>query len=268
MLSKKYSRPKKSLWPAVSFVGGIFLIYFLGSLVLSSLAGPVGLAARPAWWIGQGLFAGSQSLIDFFRDRNHLAADNRRLSADRERLLAQLALKNQISAENNYLRELFGRFETDQRPIAGEVIFLPNFVPDQILTVDLGLNNLVRPIKVGDWAVAAGGSVIIGRVVSVDAWSSKIKLLSAEKNLPVMIGDNRLAGIAVGAGAGNFTIVLPRDASVKVGDSVVASTFDSLLLGVVRHLEREGDEPNQTLLVKVPLNLWQLKWLEIYEPKI
>lgn len=259
-------RPKKSYGQVLGLVLIVALLYFLGGTLISPLAGPIRFMMQPAWWASDGLGMIELSVIDFFHNENRLAESNRRLTAENTKFKSIILAKNQVEVDNAYLRQILGRINKEAKPLVGQIIFLPNFVPYQTLLIDLGKANLGRPMMVGDLAVVYG-AVVIGRVAEVGEWYSKVRLLSAENNLAVMIGSKNIPAVASGAGAGNFSITLPKDTLVVIGDRVVAPLLNNLLIGTVRYVEKKPSQPNQTILVKTPVNLWQLKWLEIYNAK-
>jgi cell shape-determining protein MreC len=257
----------KLIGKVASFVFVFLAIYFLGGFLLRPVAGPLSYIFRPLWWGSEALFTSGQSVFDFFRDKNSLAIDNRLLQEENNKLKIKLLAMSQEESDNNYLRSLLGRIEDSETPIVGEVIFLPNFVPNQTLLLDVGEENLSKVLRVGDIAVA-DDSVLIGRVAEVGPWFSKVRLSSAEDSLSVVIGSNNIPALALGSGAGNFSISLPKDTEVFVGDKVVTPLYNNLLVGTVRHIDKNPSQPNQSILVKTPVNLWQLRWLEIYHAKI
>jgi len=259
-------RPKKSYNRVIGTVLVAVLLYLFGGVLISPLAGPVRFIMQPAWWASDGLGLIELSVIDFFHNKNRLAESNRKLTEENTKFKSIILAKNQVEADNVYLRQILGRVNKETKPVVGQIIFLPNFVPEQTLLVDLGKTNLARSITVGDLAIVYG-AVVIGRVVEIGENFPKVRLLSAENNLAVTIGGKNIPAVATGAGAGNFSITLPRDTLVVVGDRVVAPMLNNLLIGTVRYVEKKPSQPNQTILVKTPVNLWQLKWLEIYNVK-
>lgn len=257
---------KKLIQKVAGFFFVLLAIYFLGGVLLRPLSGPLSVVFRPLWWANEGLFVGGQSIFDFFRNKNHLAIENRRLQAENDKLKITLLAKSQVESSNDYLRELFGRSRDKGLPVVGEVIFLPNFIPYQTLLIDVGKDNLTKRLKVGDLAVT-DKTVLIGRVAEIGPWYSKVSLLSAEKSISVVIGAKNVPAVAEGSGAGNFAVSLPKDTKILVGDRVAAPLFNNLLVGTVRAISKNSSQPNQIILIKTPVNLWQLKWLEIYNAK-
>jgi|GEM_PF-692903 len=257
-------KPKASFRQTVGLVIIITLLYFLGGVLISPFAGSFRFIMQPAWWASEGLGSIELAVIDFFRNKNRLVESNRRLIEANTKLKSIILVKNQVEADNAYLRQILGRFDKKNKPIVGQIIFLPNFIPYQTLLVDLGRTNLARPIAVGDLATVYG-TIVIGRVAEVGNNFSKVRLLSAEDNIAVTLGSKNIPAVAKGGGAGNFSITLPKDTLVAIGDRVVAPMLNNLLIGTVRYVEKKPNQPNQIVLVKTPVNPWQLKWLEIYD---
>ncbi len=268
MIKRNYYQQnrKKLIQKILAFFFVLVLVYFLGGVLLRPLSGPTSFIFRPLWWANEGLFAGGQTIFDFFRNKNSLAIENRRLQVENGSLKTELLTKNQLKSDNDYLRNLFGKAKDKGLPVVGSVIFLPNFVPYQTLLIDVGKNNLSKKIKVGDLAVT-DRTVLVGRVAEVGAWYSKVSLLSAENNISVSIGPKNVPAQALGEGAGNFAVSLPKDTVISIGDRVTAPLFNNLLVGTVRAISKNPSQPNQVILIKTPVNLWQLKWLEIYNAK-
>jgi len=252
------------------FLGALLAIiffYIIGGFFLRPLMSPASLIFRPLWWGGEAISATTFTAIDFFRDHNKLARENRQLQKENNELKTKLLAREKLLLDNNSLRKNCGRAEDKQSPLVGELIFLPNLVPYQTLLVDLGSANTLKTLKVDDLAVSLG-DVLIGRVVEVGKWSSKVRLVSAEKEIAVTIGANKVPALASGSGAGNFSIVLPKGTPIRVGDAVRAPLYNDLLIGTVRYVEKIPSRPSQTILVSVPVNLWQLQWLKFYDVKI
>lgn len=257
---------KKLIWKIVGFLLVLVAIYFLGGVILRPASGPLSLVFRPIWWGSEGIFSSGQAVVDLFHDRNKLVVENRRLQEENNNLKIKLLANNQIESNNAYFRSLLGRSKSNDLPVVGGVVFLPNFIPYQTLLIDIGKNNLSRTMRTGDLAVASG-KVLVGRVAEIGPWYSKVRLISAEENLSVVVGPKNVPALALGAGAGNFKISLPKDTAIAIGDRVLTPLYNNLLIGTVRNISKNPSQPNQEILIKTPVNLWQLKWLEIYNAK-
>ncbi len=257
-------------WPWRSLlltILAIFLIFVLSGWGRELLTGPLVFVARPFWQASDNLGTTITTQVAALgQSRSALLIENKNLRDENSQLKIKLLAKNNVEADNTKLRAILGQSVAEIKPVVAQVIFLPNFVPYNNLLLDVGKNNGLRPLKVGD-LVVADNSVLIGRLAEVDATYSKVELLSVANNLAVVIGNKNVPAVAVGAGAGNFTITLPKDTPVFVGDRVTVPLLNNYLIGIVGQIEKVTSRPTQTVLVRTPVNLFQLKWLEIYDAK-
>ena len=262
-----YRHVNRWRWPVFTLFA-VALIVALGFWGRTLLTGPLVFFTRPFWQasdnLGGTIINSTNSLT---QSKFSLVTENKNLREENNKLKILLLAKNNVEADNLKLRAILGRSLTQTKPVVARVIFLPNFVPDNNLLIDLGKNNAtLRAPKVGDLAVA-DGAVLVGRVVEVAGTYSKIRLISAETDLAVVIGDKNVPAVAVGSGAGNFTVILPKDTPVAIGEIVTVPRLNNYLIGTVGHIEKLASRPTQTILVRTPANLWKLKWLEIYDPQ-
>lgn len=268
MLDYRQRKNKKLWWPLGLIVFIIFIIVVFGNLARGLLSGPVIFFTKPLWQGSDNLGTLMANQVSGLgQSRQNLLNENKNLQVEVRRLKNLLLSKNSVEADNLKLREVLGRAEKKVAPLVAQVIFLPNFVPYNNLLLDLGRENSTRPLAVGD-LVVADGAVLVGKISSIDDEYSKVKLLSAETNLAVTIGPKNIPGVAIGSGAGNFTINLPKDTPISIGDRVTTPLFKNYLIGLVGHIEKVASRPTQTILVRTSANLFQLKWLEIYDAQI
>ncbi len=253
--------------PALTFLA-IILLIILGAWGRELLTSPLIFLARPFWQASDNLGEVVVTQIgSLTQSKSSLVTKNKNLREENRQLKNLLLAKNNIEADNLKLRTILGRVPDQTKSIVARVIFLPNFVPYNNLLLDLGKNNTTLDVpKVGD-LVVADGVVLIGRLIEVANTYSRTRLISAEANLAVVIGSENIPATAVGSGTGNFTIILPKDIPIIVGDRVVAPLLRNYLIGTVGHIEKLASRPTQTILVRTSANLWQLKWVEIYDPQ-
>jgi len=261
-----YRHVNRWRWPVIIFLIILFLVIILGIGGRDLLTDPLVFFARPFWQASDNLGGAIvNSVSSLTQSKLALVTENKNLREENNKLKNLLLAKNNVESDNLQLRAILGRVSSSTKPIVARVIFLPNFVPGNSLLIDLGKNNTTRRApKPGDWAVV-DGTILVGRVVTVADTYSKIRLISAETDLAVVIGDKNTPAVATGSGAGNFTVTLPKDTVIKIGDRVIAPLFNNYLIGIVGHIEKLASRPMQTILVRTPVNLWQLKWLEIYD---
>lgn len=252
-------------WFLVVFA--IFLLVVLGGIGRDFLTGPLIWLTKPLWQVSDKFGTVlATTATGLGQNRQSLLVENKNLREENNKLKTQLLAKSDIETDNIKLRAILGHRSDKIEPIVARVIFLPNFMPYNNLLLDLGQTNSLRRLKTGD-LVVADGVVLIARLVEIGATYSKARLISAETNLPVIIGNQNIPAVAVGSGIGNFTITLPKATPIMIGDRVTTPLPDNYLIGTVGHIEKLVSRPTQTILVRTPINLWQLKWLEIYDRK-
>lgn len=268
MLEYRKRQKGNHLLAVIMTVLAVCLVFAISRWGRGVLTGPLVFFTRPLWQASDNL--GTITSLQVSRlgqSRQGLLIENKKLQEENSRLKTLIFSKNNIEADNLKLRSILGKTQNLTKSIVARVIFLPNFVPYNNLLLDIGNENNLKPIKIGD-SVIADGVVLIGRIAEIDSTYSKARLISAEGDLPVVIGSKNIPAVAVGSGAGNFTITLPKDTPIVVGDKVTAPLVNNYLIGSVGHIEKLPSRPTQTVLVRTPVNLYQLKWVEIYGSKI
>lgn len=171
-----------------------------------------------------------------------LLAENGKLRAEKEELLrwqnAALALQN----ENKELRSLLNyKAEPPLSYVSARVIgdtggaFVRSFV------VTAGRVDGVR-----EGMAAMTGEGLVGRVVEVGDWTSRILLVTdVNSRIPAMLVGSGDHGILAGNNDQNLDLIyLPRDADIKVGTRVLTSGHGGIFppnlpVGVVTSVEHE-----------------------------
>lgn len=121
-------------------------------------------------------------------------------------------------------------------------------------------------IKQGDLALAYG-AVLIGQVAEVFRAEAKVKLFSYPgEKIEGFLENSAVNVLLEGIGGLNLKFALPKNAEVKIGQRVFVNFSAPYLLGQVEQIRVRPAEPLMEVLVKIPLNLWELSYLEIYSP--
>lgn len=172
-----------------------------------------------------------------------LRAENARLRADNELLLQwqQAALK--LEAENKNLRALLNVKPDPQATyVTARVVADPGGAFVRSLIVTAGRRDGVRR---GQAAITGQG--VIGRVVEVGEWSSRVLLVTdLNARLPVVLEPSRQRAVLGGDNADQPRLLyMPPDAPVSVGDRVVTSGSGGLMpaglpVGVVASVSERG----------------------------
>lgn len=144
----------------------------------------------------------------------------------------------EIKKENELLKETLGR-SGGEHLLLGYVLAKPNRSPYDTMLVDVGEEEGVR---VG-MRVRAYGESPIGMVAETFPKTALIRLFSSpHQETSVVIGEKQIPGVAIGIGGGNFRMLLPRDATVSLGDTIFLPGEETRILGIVERIDKyEGD---------------------------
>lgn len=152
--------------------------------------------------------------------------ENERLRRENAILLQWRQAALRLEAENNSLRSLLHyRPDPSANYITGRVISAPGSSFLRTLVVTVGRREGVRT---GQAAIAGAG--MIGRVVEVGEWSSRILLVTdINARIPVMVESSRQRAVLTGDNSDQPRLqYLPPEAPVSVGDRVVTSGHGGL----------------------------------------
>lgn len=235
-----------ALFLAVFTVTGLFSSAFFKAMTFLSMSSD-----------GVGQTASSFSAL--FSSRASLEEENEKLKNEVALLETRLADKNAVVAENArlkasaYLKEDTGR-------VQARLLSKPPFTPFDIITVEGGTEQ-----GINENSRVMLGSLFLGMVTSSSNDQSRITLLSTPGGkIDAFIGESALPATFVGKGGGNFEASLPQGSSVSEGDLVF--TFldsDLLYIGNVISVIQDGDNTLMRVLLKLPVNLYELSYVEI-----
>lgn len=185
------------------------------------------------------------------RDNTALRGENTRLRAENDRL-------HELAAEYASVASVTPIVNLYPHAIPARVIGFPPENTSRSVTIDRGSNAGVRK---DDGVVANGG--VVGRVESVDPFSSKVVLITDyTSRLPAVTRRGRYWGIARGNLSSVRVEYIPQDAPIKIGDVVVTGEGRSFRAGVpigrIARIERGDTTLYQTAVLKSSVNLGSL----------
>ncbi len=221
---------------------------------------------RPVFSVGNKVGSVFHGVSSFFSSKRSLLLENEALNNKLEEQEARLANYDALSAENNILKETFGRKE-DRTLVLSAILAKPNQSPYDTIIVDAGSSNNVQ---VGN-IVFAKGFIPIGRVAEVYPRSSKVILFSnSGERTKVVITKNaaleETQGLFMditGRGGNNFEMVLPRDFVVEKGDEVILPGITPFVVAVVDTIISDPRDAFKKALLVSPVNIQTLKFVEI-----
>jgi len=262
LLKSREKRPKKNILKIVLIL--VIVVIFLFILSTNFGKNVLFTTGKPLWSFSSSFVSFWKDNIGTFRSKQSLIEENKNLLLQIESTKKNLLFFDLIKKENETLKDLFDRKRQSDNLILASVLVKPNISPYDTLIVDVGKNN---GVSVGE-LVMADASVFIGKVVEVYDYSSKIILYSSPgEKTNVLIGPANILKEAEGVGDGNFRIEVPKEIGVKVGDSIIMPSISTNIFGVVEKVESKETDSFQTVLFKSPINIQELKFVEIVKKK-
>ncbi len=216
--------------------------------------------AKPIWQFENYIF--NSNFFKYFKSKQSLI--NERQQIEQKLFLAGnlMAINDILQTENEYLKDLLGRKEINERTILSSVLVKPPQIPYDTLIIDIGAD---KNIEVGS-KVIANGNVYIGEVSEVYLSTSKVVLYSTPGGkISVVLGVNSVSVEAVGIGGGNFNIYIPREIEVKEGDIIIVPSIMTNVLGIVEKINFKETDSFQTVLFKSPINISELGFVEVVQ---
>ncbi len=182
---------------------------------LNTLAYPIQvLAAAPAY-IGHGV-------ADFFTTRDTLRADNEKLLAERQMLLAKLQQFDALETENERLRHMLGSAaQIADKAVAADLVEVSSEPFTRKVVVAKGSQD---GVYLGQPVIDANG--IMGQVTQVAFDVSRVTLITdAGHAIPVLDNRSGLRALVFGTGDQDTVKVpyLTANADIKEGDLLVSS---------------------------------------------
>jgi cell shape-determining protein MreC len=226
------------------------------------LAGLLHIVGRPFWSVEAVVADNVGGVFALFRSKSALEAENKKLQDSLDLVAAESYSRELLRTENEELKAKLGR-SSEFELILARVLVSPAVSPYDTLIVDAGADHGIVP----HMEVFGDGDFKIGEVTRVFARSAVVSLYStSDAELSVVIGSSSLPAIARGAGGGNFRVTLPKGAEVTVGDAVEIPALAPEYAGVVDAILRPEGSSLQTVFVKLPFNLFTLKWVYLAQP--
>ncbi len=160
-------------------------------------------------------------LVEIFVDIAEVYKENKQLRQENARLLQWRQAALRLDAENASLRSLL-HYRPDPKTafVSARVIAAPGGAFQRDVVVTAGRREGVHR---GQAAVAGAG--MVGRVVEVGEWSSRVLLITdINARVPVVLDASRQRAVLAGDNSDQPRLIyLPPDAPVAVGDRVVTS---------------------------------------------
>jgi cell shape-determining protein MreC len=261
-----FRHDKARLHKRRQFLGAFFVLAFIIFLARGplqhSLGGVLHTLGRPFWSIAATASDHIGGVTAFFHSKSALEEENKKLQDSLDLVAAEAYAYELLRRENEELKTKLGRSPEFMFTLA-RVLVSPSVSPYDTLIIDAGEDHGVVP----HMEVFGDGDFKIGEVTRVFARSAVVSLYSTpDTELSVSIGSSSIPVIVRGAGGGNFRATLPKGAEVAVGDAVEIPALAPEYAGVVDAIVRPEGTSLQTVFIKLPFNLFTLKWVYLAKP--
>lgn len=239
-------------------VFGIFFIIVIFSM--SWTRNILFMTGSPLWTVRNNINYFFSNNFGIFNSKIGLLKENSLLKDKIKLQEKEYALFSLLKKENEDLKNVLNRKNSDQKFLLSVVLVKPFLSAYDTLIIDVGASN---GVTIGD-KVLADGNTFIGYVSEVYSGSSKIILYSSPgEKVKILIGNNNIEKEATGLGSGNFKVETPREIDVKEGDSITMPSISANIFGVIEKIEFKESDSFQTILFKNPINIAELKWVEV-----
>lgn len=240
----------------------MFAVFLVRGPLSNFLGGLLHTLGRPFWGIKISIEDHIGSTVSLFRAKSSLEKENTLLRESLDLVAAEAYSRERLQSENEALKAKFNR-NPESNLILARVLASPGVSPYDTLIIDAGTNESLSP----GMEVFADGDFKIGEVTRVFRRSAVVTLYSSSDNeLIGTLGPDALPVSLHGMGGGNFRVVLPRGVSVLVGDVVDIPALLPGYVGVVDAIERSEGSSLQAIFIKLPFNIFTLKWVYVALP--
>ena len=259
----------RGLWgSAATLVIIVIFVQILSPHFLPSIFTTI---ARPFWRVEFSVSSGS------LRSPESLLNENEKLKRQLADMTVRLQTAQSVADENSQLKVLLNRTVSGNSPTApaattttttapspyvlAAVLKRPPLAPYDELIIDIGQNDGVATGNL----VYASGNVLIGRVSDTLGQTSKVALFSSPgMTYDILIGDSTtgkpIPAVAHGLGGGQFSVQVPRDVVVNVGDIVTVPSINNKTIGIVGGVITDPAQPFETILFTSLTNIYELRW--------
>lgn len=265
LLDKKNKRRKYA--HIVFFIIVFFIVFYFRSGIWNGLSLVSSTFFRPVLILGNNIGERFSDFSSYFVSKSSLQKENKDLKLKLSSNEARMINHDSLLAENESLKEIFGRKDTKTSMILSGILSKPNKSVYDTLIIDAGTNQGISSKDM----VFAYGNIPIGRVDLVYPNSSKVILFSnsgekteivVSESTPTLPSKNIFMDL-VGRGGGNFEMIIPRDFTLVPGDQVVLPGITSYVVGIVETIISDPRDPFIKALLTTPINIQELKFVEV-----
>jgi cell shape-determining protein MreC len=200
-----------------------------------------------------------EDISNALQSKQSLLAENQKLNDELMTDIAEAADRKVLLDENLELKNILGRTGGKDLTLAA-ILAKPNKSAYDTLIVDIGTDHNITAGR----RVFAYGNILLGVVSEVYANTSLVKLYSTPgETSDVVLGSGSAFVQAIGRGGQNFEVTVPRDMEIVKGSYAVSAGITPYVLGLVEEVISDSRDPFQKILLRSPINVQELKFVEI-----
>ena len=204
----------------------------------------------------------ARGTVYFFRPRNSILRENKRLREQNRRLTMEIAKLREATEENVRLREALGlRKSLPYEMIAAEIVSRKPSNWFDTATINRG-----RTSGIARGAAIVNYQGLVGQVLEANSLTSQmVALTDSTSAVGAMVQRSRVAGMLQGQGADYLVLrYLAKDADVKASDVVISSGMGGvipkgLVIGRVVKVIRNSVAGTTSALVRPSVRFGQLE---------
>ena len=243
-------------------IAGVTFAVILGVIVVVFVADAlIQRVSRGPKWLTAALEKSASNQISMLTPKTTLIAENTDLKNQVQQYQAQVLELQTLRDENTTLRTELSYLPNPKTLITAMVLAKPSQSLYNSLVIDQGSDH---GITVGQLVVARG-TIGLGKISSVTKKTATVELFSGPQFAGDLVvrGQKSITLPAVGKGAGNFEIHIPREIAVSDGDILAFPESPDIAIGVVKSIIFDARDPFQTVLARLPLNIQELQVVEV-----
>ena len=245
----RYQYFRKILILLVIFIFGAFIFSFFDAIVIAVVS--------PVWKVDNAITRSLKNGITFFNSQKALTEENIMLKEKLSSLQIEILSLSNDKSQKDILLELLGRRQNSEMLIA-TVLTRPPQTPYDVIIIDVGSDN---SLVIGSEVFLPEGPVI-GSVSEVFSKKARVELFSsANKETNAILERNNIPVTLVGAGAGNFKLILPRNIAVESGDRILSTDISLHLMAVVGEISIRSTDSFKEVLAKSPENIFAIRFV-------
>jgi cell shape-determining protein MreC len=195
-------------------------------------------------------------ITTYFSSKTDLEKENKELKEEINMLRVEVLSSEIVRSE---YRSLLAQDVSTEDRIA-KVVFKPPFssFDNLILSGDFNDGDLNQKVFYEN--------VVLGEIESINGSNATVRLYSAAGNKTPAKLPNGVEFEVEGKGTGRYSITLPRDVEIEVGDPISYPHEKIVLLGAVNIVAPTEDDLFKTVLFNIPIDFADINYVRIGKP--